>query len=454
MIPCCWERLSSLIDLNNIVNLKFKSLNVLGLFLVSSLLFLGCKKNSTSIGDNLQPEGDLLHAQVTDSIGIEATTERVDSLRTDLFANMLVGNYADPVFGAVKCRGALQFSPDLTLPEVPSGIHVYETSLSLAYQAEAYGNNDPMYFVVQELSERLYLDSAYFNNHSVSRLQQNLIVPGQETQIRRAEYAPIPGAETREYLTLPLVNTFGNELLSNRGALTSFDSLNSVFNGLLISSLTTGGRVLHFSTIDSKITVKYRYQKGGQSHLGEYVFSFTSDCEAFTIIDHQHQGGSLAALASNQELGADTYAYLQSGGGTRVRINIGDVRWLQRPGVIINKAELVLPYQSDWKLATVDSLNVIYEKTAGSYALTNDSYLNAGGNFRKLSDYYRFNITNHVQSMINGDIAQDELLVVATPRIAGYYNSMGVRRSVLKGPNFMPEDHTQNMRLVVTYSTN
>ena len=454
MIPSCWERLSSLIDSNDITMIRRKGLNVLGLFLVTTLLLVGCKKPDASIGNNLQPDGDLLQAQVTDSIFILAQTERVDSLRTDLFANMLVGNYSDPLFGAVKCRGVLQFSPDLTLPEIPSGIEVYETALSLAYQAEAYGNNDPMFFVVQELNERIYLDSAYYNNSAIPRQQQNLILPGEETQVTRAEYAPTPGAETREYLNLPLKPSFGTELLSNRASLASFDSLNSVFNGLMISSLTTNGRVLHFSTIDSKITVKYRFQKGGQSHIGQYVFSFTSSCEAFSLVEHQYQGSGLSALSSGQPMDNNTLVYLQAGGGTRVRVNIGDVRWLQRPGVVINKAELVLPYQSDWKLAPVDSVNVIYEKTPGNFSLTNDSYLNPGGNFRKSATYYRFNITNHVQSMISGELEQNELLLVASPRVSGYYNSMGVRRSVLNGPQFQPEDNTQNMRLVVTYSTN
>jgi hypothetical protein len=41
--------------------------------------------------------------------------------------------------------------------------------------------------------------------------------------------------------------------------------------------------------------------------------------------------------------------------------------------------------------------------------------------------------------------------MVASPRVAGAYNSLGVRRSVLRGPSYSDDD-TRNTRLVITYS--
>jgi hypothetical protein len=145
-------------------------------------------------------------------------------------------------------------------------------------------------------------------------------------------------------------------------------------------------------------------------------------------------------------------AYLQGGGGTRVRVDLSDVMWMRElPNAVINKAELVVPFDADTKFAQLDSVNVVYEKSEGVYSLTTDFVRNAGGNFRKSPGYYRFNITNHVQSLLSGEIESTEMLMVASPRIAGAYNSLGVRRSVLRGPAYSDEN-TRNTRLVITYS--
>jgi hypothetical protein len=121
------------------------------------------------------------------------------------------------------------------------------------------------------------------------------------------------------------------------------------------------------------------------------------------------------------------------------------------PNVVINKAELVVPFDADTKFDRLDSANVVFEKSAGIYALTSDYGSNAGGNFRQAPGYYRFNITNHVQSLLVGEIENTELLMVASPRVAGLYNSLGVRRSLLRGASYS-DDHTLNTRLVITYS--
>jgi len=96
MILLCWERQSSLIKQNYHPLYNTESLKQLGLFLVFSLLiFTGCTRPDESLGESIQPGDDLLFAAVTDSFQLEMGTERVDSLRTDLFANILVGNYVD-----------------------------------------------------------------------------------------------------------------------------------------------------------------------------------------------------------------------------------------------------------------------------------------------------------------------------------------------------------------------
>ncbi len=430
-----------------------ESLKQLGLFLVCAILVLaGCKKPDESLGENIQPIDDLLYVAVTDSFQLQISTERVDSLRTDLFANVLVGNYVDDQFGAVKCRGVMQFAPDANADPLPDNVEVFSVDLKLAYQPEAYGNNAPMYFQVQQLSQPIYLDSAYYNHDLPSRSLQNLILGGQETQSTRSEYASVLSTGTIEYLTLKLQPTFGQFLLASDSALANFDSFAQYFNGLAISSSTMDGRVVSFATINSSLTVYYRYMGENRMNIGSYTFKYTSACEAYSVVEHQYFGSALQSLTVNNPLIDEQAAYLQGGGGTRVRVDLSDVLWMRDlPSTIINKAELVVPFDTDTKFGQLDSVNVVYEISDGVYALTADFGRNAGGNFRRSPGYYRFNITNHVQSLLSGEIENSKMLMVASPRVAGAYNSLGVRRSVLRGPSYSDDD-TRNTRLVITYS--
>jgi hypothetical protein len=430
-----------------------QSLKQLGLFVAClSLMLAGCKRPDETLGESIQPDDDRLHTAVTDSFQLEIQTERVDSLRTDLFANILVGNYVDEDFGTVKCRGVMQFAPDVTAAQLPENLEVFSVELKLAYQPEAYGNNTPMYFQVQQLSERIYLDSAYYNHDLPQRSFQNLILSGQETHTTRSEYASALSTGSIEYLTLPLKPTLGQFLLATDSALTDFDSFSEYFNGLVISSTTINGRVVSFSTINSYMTVYYRYQGDNRINIGSYTFKYTSSCEAYSVIEQQYSGSALQSLAVNNPVIDSQAAYLQGGGGTRVRVDLQDVLWMRSlPHAVINKAELIVPYDANTKFDRLDSVNVVYEKSAGLYALTADFGRNAGGNFRQAPGYYRFNITNHVQSLLVGEIENTELLMVASPRVAGLYNSIGVRRSLLRGASFS-DDQQLNTRLVITYS--
>jgi len=454
MILLCWERQSSLIKQNYHPLYSIESLKQLGLFLVFSLfVFAGCTRPDESLGESIQPGDDLLFAAVTDSFQLEMGTERVDSLRTDLFANILVGNYVDEQFGSVKCRGVMQFAPDASADTLPANPEVFAVDLKLAYQPEAYGNNAPMYFQVQRLMEPIYLDSAYYNNDLPQRELQNLVLSGQETQLTRSEYASALSTGSIEYLTLKLEPTLGQYLLAQDTALTDFDSFANYFHGLVISASTMDGRVVSFATINSSITVYYRYPGENRMNIGSYTFKYTSSCEAYSVVEHQYFGSELQSLSAAAPLQSQQVAYLQGGGGTRVRVNLADVHWMRDlPGAaIINKAELVVPYDTETRFDELDSVNVVYEKLPDVYALTADYGRNAGGNFRKEPGYYRFNVTTHVQSILAGEIESTELLMVASPRVAGAYNSLGIRRSLLRGPSYN-EDKTRNARLVITYS--
>jgi hypothetical protein len=309
-----------------------------------------------------------------------------------------------------------------------------------------------MFFQVQQLNNPIYLDSAYYSNDLPQRNWQNLILQGQETHITRAEYASTLSSAAPEYLKLKLSPSFGQFLLANDSALTDFDAFAEYFNGLVISSNTADGRVVSFATINSRMTIYYRYPGENRLNIGTYTFKYSSSCEAYSCIEQQYFGGELAGLSTSTPINSAQWAVIQGGGGTRVNVDFADVMWMRDiPNVTINKAELVVPFDAQSKYRVVDSLTMVYEKLDGVFALIADYARNPGGNFRKAEGYYRFNMTHHLQSLLVGEIENTALKLVANPRVGGLYNTLGTRRSLLRGPAFSG-DNTQNMRLVITYS--
>lgn len=417
-----------------------------------TLLLVSCKKPDTTPGMDYLPDDDLIEVGADRSFDLRVTCSKVDSFRTDVFANFLCGNYVDDLFGTTKCTGYFQLSPDPTLPELPDSFEVYDAVLRLAYQPFAYGANVPMYFVVREIIEPFQLSTEYYSSQRLDLASPNWVLEGSENQTTKTEYAEVSG-DTRVFLELPLNPVLGAKLMGLDTIFDNSEKFREMFPGLAISSTTVDGRVLSFYSIDSELAVKYRYVENGRSKAGTYTFSFSSASEAYTFMERQYFGSGLAALANgSNELVTNGLSYLQGGGGTRVQIDIGDaLRLRELAPITINKAEIVVPYSTIEKLEELDSIGISYKTAEGSYSLLPDVLTTPGGQFRKTNHYYRFAITAFLQELVNGEHNQTELVLSASGRLAGLYNSLGIKRSVLHGPGYSA-DTSQNMRLVVTYS--
>ncbi|MFM7106191.1 MAG: DUF4270 family protein, partial [Flavobacteriales bacterium] len=101
------------------------------------LSLCSCKKPEMTPGMEYLPEDDLIEVGADRAFDLKVSSSRVDSFRTDVFANFLCGNYVDQSFGTTKCTGFFQLAPDATLPVLPDSIEVYDVTLRLAYQPYA-----------------------------------------------------------------------------------------------------------------------------------------------------------------------------------------------------------------------------------------------------------------------------------------------------------------------------
>ncbi len=426
------------------------------------LMFAACKKPGESLGESIQPEEDLLFAQQTDSTPLQAFVMKKEPVRIDLYANYLVGNYVDPVFGTTRCSAVMQLAPSTT-SVIPIGkdevedatLQIDSVILTMAFQKESYGNNVPMYFVVNELTELLDVNTNYYSDKQVSKEHLNLIEPGYETQETFPDQASLVASDPKVNLRLKMRNELGSRLLMDC-PLRNFSEFVQKFNGLVISASTVDGRILSFAAVDTKLTVYYKKITDPQTHaeVGGLSFDFqnSSSCESFTVTDHQYFGTDLAALTTTHELSGNEACFVQSVNGTRIRVDLSGALWLQQiPNVVINKAELVVPYEKDDHFAPIDGISITYQKDSEGYDRIRDS-LYAGGGVNKTKGAYSYNISQHLQAIVSGEVMSTDIFLTDNPLIANLYNSNGIRRSVLRGPAFSATDRTRNMRLIITYS--
>lgn len=435
------------------------SLKQLGLFSLFTALLFSCKKPDETFGESLQPESDKLYATQTDSFSLAAQVFKKERTRVDLFANFMTGNYVDDVFGTVRCEAVFQLAPSNTITPpnadtslTGSTLILDSVMIQLPLQAEAYGKSVPMYFTLHELLDEIHIDSTYYSDFEVHKKSQNLIYPGREWQHPKPE--SISSSDSTTLFSIRLQDEFGYFLLE-RAPLNSFSDFRDFFHGLVLSTTTIDGRVLSVAASDTKIILHYHTLDDPawyESDLNRtYELVYTSSCESFTKVDHQRFGTVLSPLAFDQEIDGSQYCYAQHAASTRIRVDLSDVLRLQNdPLITINKAELVVPYDYDSKYAPIDLLTLTYTKDGSNYLKTIDStYI--GGLVNKSDGLYRFNITRHIQGILNGEVETSDVYITDYP-LTTLYNSMGVRRSLLHGPYFSSTDPHQNMRLLITYS--
>jgi hypothetical protein len=215
-------------------------------------------------------------------------------------------------------------------------------------------------------------------------------------------------------------------------------------------SYPNGIVALDLTNINSKITVYYRYDNGGLADTTFYEFPVTSDCGRYSHLQHFYQyatDAELQGLVSADTLSNQAAMYLQAGAGIKTKLVIPNLLNLQtNEGTIINKAELIVPYEPDRRLAPTSQIFIFYQNSSGTLVALPDQFSgNIGGGVEVSNKRYRLNITQYVQKVISGELENAPLFIVAGA--AG----VSVNRTVLHGPDYS-NLASENTRLIITYS--
>ncbi len=398
------------------ISIKYSSILIIAFLL---LLVYSCEEPST-IGLDIQPPSDLIDAQYTDTITIQAVSAREDSVRTDRTSLYLLGSMNDPIFGRSNASFATQIRLPASNIKFPENIEVDSIVLSLTHNG-FYGddkNANPFIVEVWELDEDIRIDTAYYSNKSI--LKKSLIgtatlIPNLEDSIyiQKQKLPPHLRIKLDKQLAENFIEATQQDILSSNNTFIEF------FKGIYVTSkpFSVGGAIYYFDLLSSfsNITMYYRTP----SDTSSFTFLINESSARFNIFnnDYGFANSDLITQFNNPETTNTNLLYLQAMGGVKVKLSFPYIEELIKYNkILVNKAELIFPInENDITSETYtrpQRLTLVKVKEDGSYAfLTEQLDPSFGGYYDETKKEYHFVISSYIQELLTSKL-QDHGLVL------------------------------------------
>jgi hypothetical protein len=430
--------------------------------------FTSCNE-SNDLGLELLPGEDLINVNnVVIKNGISAFTESENGIVTSNTTYNLLGSINDPVFGNTTISMAAQLRLT-SFPDFGTNPVIDSTFLVLFYRV-IYGDTlTTQHLKIYELEQGLDADAEYKQDVDLKSMASTTML-GEISFVPKVELDTLYQDTVYQFVKIPMDNSL-SERIANADSteLISNDMFLNLVKGLYIEtervSSPSSGTLLTFETVPASTTgftgsALYVYYNNDENKAAAQPdtlarrFSITEYSARVNSIYHDYSGTPFESTV-NQDTEETANIFVQPTGGLKTKIVIEDLsHWKDTTNAAINKAELV--FQVDTIASQKDiyplpgRLLLTYVNPKGEEELPDDYFYNSSyydGYLR--DDYtYHFNITQHVQQMINITDPEDDKYVGN----AGFYLTTGRRpdignRAVLEGTNA-----DAGIKLIVTYS--
>ncbi|MEZ4923157.1 MAG: DUF4270 family protein [Crocinitomicaceae bacterium] len=436
-------------------------------FFIALLVLASCKKEETTIGNNLIT--DNLNVITTDTFTLVTYSEEIDSMASDETSVNMLGAYNDPVFGSVNCGIVTQVRLSSSNPLFATNIAdvvVDSVVLGLAYTGmNFYGPLDPITVEVYEVTEDLIRnDQEYYTKTDPAINATNLVLAGTELETPVFIADVVVGNDTvAPHMRINLdPATIGNTLvqLNGNGDMATDEQFVNSFKGLYIkvnpSSLGPGqGSVLYFGLEKSLSKLTLYFHETGDATPKEYDFNINSSAARYNKITNDRSGTEVEACLANKDLGKNKF-YMQGSSIWSV-IEIPHIMNLNKDAdgnedrKIINKAVLILPVQdfsADYydPSVTLFIARVVDDKTSDFILDYNVSQTLSGNTVKydQTNKEYRFNMTLELQSILKGERENTGFRIYAPSFFAST-----VERVIFNGSDPNLKDRA---RLEITYT--
>lgn len=432
-------------------------------FIIGVLFTSACKKPDADLGLELLPGDEL--GVATDTAAMHAFSFQEDSLRTSGLSRNLLGSYLDPQFGTVRTGIVTQLllsSSNVGAGQDTSGLQADSLVLSLVFDLSsyAYGGLGAQKFEVFEVSEALSVDTLFYSTDVPEIVDDDLVAshsgiiapkPLTSVVIEGDTMAPQLRIRLDHSLAERFMNAFGSPDMVNDASFLQF------FKGIYITvnngqQIPFQDGILYFDLVhpDSRATLFYHDQLDTVPILRQFALPITSNSVRYSVVEHDHDQAidpTIIQAMSDTNPTANSL-FVQSLGGSRTALRLPDIMEYSGEGRILARAELIAPVQGTFNpyLPPPNQIFLFRLDSVGEEVFLPDQLSGVGtidGNYRSQSREYRFNITRYVQGVLNGQIPNNGLEMVAGS------SGISANRVVLAGPG----TGNDRMRLLLTFTT-
>lgn len=437
---------------------KYRKYKILCSILALLLIVIGCNEPN-DLGMSMLPSTDLISVKsVVLKDQISSFTYKEDSVKTDESSKSLLGSIYDPVFGVTTINFATQFRAqeyaDYGTNPTADSIRLY------LYYRLLYGDTvTPQTFKVYELTDDINFDDNFYQDVDLKSMSSQKLL-GQIEYTPRVKQDSTTLDTFYQLISIPLDISLGEKLVSA-------DSLQKInndvflkfFKGLYIEAekqTEEGGTILTLEAASnssfqgSALLLYYNNDENRAAETPDTMsmpFVISEFSSRVNSIQHDYSGTPFETNL-NSETNQDSLIYVQANGGLQAKILIDDLsHWQDSTNTAINKAELIFQIDtvaSDLKHFPPPEqlLFTVISEDGGEflpidYVFSPSFY---GGALN--SDYtYRFNITQHLQQLIEGKAENNGFFLTTAQK------NNEANRVVLKG-----SASKTGIKLVISYS--
>lgn len=417
------------------------------LWLLCPLLWLLTSCNNENLNDSDFLVGDAftdsnIRVVLIDTLTVEMSTMKLDSIMTSQSTRMLVGRYADPVFGAVSASSHMGLIPS----EYAIDVEAEYDSIALYLNFDGYYYNDTTMTNTIQVKRilktlRPFEGDDFYNTTTVEY---------HEDDLGFFSYSPRPmEADT---LQLKLTDDFGSDIFQRlqEDLITSSDEFVDYFKGIaLLPGEDDNGSVIGFSKELGASFVRLYFSTAEENErVQEYIDFNLNLAEApvpfYNQIITENPIDPLKTLI-NKEVNlsssdADGLSFIQSGLGIASRVqfpNIKNIFDIKGQGTIMDAVLKIKPtngtysdqliLRDELSVYIVDKNNDVTEQLVIAEVLPVTGVLNREN--EEFNDiYYEISLVSYLEKLLLTELETDEALIL----IPEDFNST-VDRFVLNG---------------------
>ncbi|MFY0674875.1 MAG: DUF4270 family protein [Bacteroidia bacterium] len=410
------------------------------LLLLLSIITASCTTNDELVIDldlNEFPDDTLVLKDV------QVQTIREDSQRTDNLNFHVLGSINDSVFGQSDAAIYTQLGLGGTI-DIPLNAELDSIILRLSF-VDYYGNSDDLHaFDVYTLNKKVDQSRAYYNTSSTEL----------GTKIGSVENYNV--LESSGALKVDISKLWKLNAIGPGKAFSKDSAFQEELYGIAIVPKSdfgeNEGTYYYFNLIsaNSYVNAYYHYYNRVNNILeradGTSEFQFRTNVKSYSSFSHNYTN-EIVSEGLDKDSTSAYRSYVQALGGTYTKILIPELEELARNELLaFHKVELVLPCETSYHSPSIEPipfLDIKYTNSNGDLVdLPDRAKVYWVRAFKPAERAYIFNITSHIQGVVNNFRFQDEFsddgLVIKAIKNEPIPFSAG--RYVLKGSSAKRDD--------------